>query len=164
MDRKKILLRGLFSDELRYRPVKDSILIFLSFLMVFVIVFVTYLLRPSLENVHVEIRYGATLLWDPKDPSKETAIAFPEEGKREIVYRREDGEIFLGEGRYFQFYGEEVAITLYSDRSIEITREESPRHVCSYLGRVYDPYVPLVCLPNSFQATIVSSFFPEWDA
>ena len=94
----------------------------------------------------------------------DVAFLTPLEGKREIVYRREDGEIFLGEGRYFQFYGEEVAITLYSDRSIEITREESPRHVCSYLGRVYDPYVPLVCLPNSFQATIVSSFFPEWDA
>ncbi len=164
MDRKKRLVSGLFDDNLRYRPVKDSILIFLSFLMVVIIVLVTFLVRPSLDNVHVEIRYGTTLLWDPEDETRNTAIPFPESGEYTITYTREDGEIFLGEGQQFDFYGEEVAITLYSDRSIQITKEQSPYNVCSRLGRIYDPYMPLACLPNNFQATIVASYFPEWDA
>ena len=140
MDRKKRLVSGLFDDNLRYRPVKDSILIFLSFLMVVIIVLVTFLVRPSLDNVHVEIRYGSTLLWDPEDPTQNTAISFPESGEYTITYTREDGAMFLGEGQRFDFYGE--------DR----------------LGRIYDPYLPWACLPNNFQATIVASYFPEWDA
>lgn len=164
MDRKKRLVSGLFQDNLSYKPVKDSILIFLSFLMVVIIVLVTFLVRPSLDNVHVEIRYDTTLLWDPTDPTKNTEIAFPDEGEYTITYRRADGEMFLGEGNFFEFYGDEIAITLYSDHSIQITKEESPYHVCSRLGRIYDPYLPLACLPNHFQATIVASSFPEWDA
>ena len=124
MDRKKRLVSGLFDDNLRYRPVKDSILIFLSFLMVVIIVLVTFLVRPSLDNVHVEIRYGTTLLWDPEDETRNTAIPFPESGEYTITYTREDGEIFLGEGQQFDFYGEEVAITLYSDRSIQIIQPD----------------------------------------
>lgn len=151
-------------DNLTYRPVKDTILLFLSFLLVFLIVFVTVLLRPNTDNVHVEIRYGTTLLWDPEDPTRNPYIDFPTEGERKIVYHREDGPMFLGEGQEFQFYGDEVEITLYSDRSIQITKEDSPYHVCLRMGRIYDPYLPLACLPNNLQATIVSNYFPEWDA
>ena len=164
MDRKKRLVSGLFDENLHYKPIKDSILIFLSFLLVAIIVVVTFLVRPSLDYVHVEIKYDRTLLWDPEDPSKNTAIAFPESGEYVITYTRSDGPLFLGEGQEFQFYGEEIQITLYSDKSIQITKEESPFNVCSKLGRVYDPYLPLACLPNHFQATIVASYFPEWDA
>ncbi len=165
-DRKrKILLKDLEKKtRLDYHPVKDSIIIALSFLIVVCIFIGTYYAMPRSNNVYVEIKYGSTLLWDPEDATCNTQIQFPDEGEYTITYTKEDGEIFLGEGNYFEFYGDEVAVTLYSDKSIQITKEESPRNVCSNLGRIYTSYTPLVCLPNSIQATIVASSFPDYDS
>ena len=165
MDRKKRLVSGLLgADGLSYRPVQDTVLVVLSFLLVGIIVLVTLVLRPDLDNVHVEIRYGRILLWDPDDPDKRTDIPFPDEGEYVITYTREDGEMFLGPGEEFQFYGEVMQVTLYADKSIQITKQESPRNVCANLGRIYSAYLPLVCMPNNFTATIVAGYFPEWDA
>ncbi len=162
---KKVLLKGLEKKtRLDYHPVKDSILIVLSFLLAVCIFLGVFYSMPTSDNVHVEIKYGSTLLWDPEDETKNTEIQFPDDGEYTITYTKEDGEIFLGEGNYFEFYGDEVSVTLYSDRSIQITKEESPRNVCSNLGRIYNSYTPLVCLPNNIQATIVASSFPEYDA
>ena len=162
---RKTLLKGLEKKtRLDYHPVKDSVMIVLSFLIVVCIFIGTYYSMPSSDNVYVEIKYGSVLLWDPEDASKNTRIAFPDDEEYTITYTKEDGEIFLGEGNYFEFYGDEVAITLYPDKSIQITKEESPRNVCSNLGRIYTTYTPLVCLPNSIQATIVASSFPEYDS
>jgi hypothetical protein len=166
-DRKKELVAGLAvipeDPRLTYQPFKDTLLLVLSAFLVGVIVFVTYTLIPKSDNTHAEIRYQTTLLWDKEDSTKNTALSFPKTGNRTLVFLRTDGPLYLGEGKDFDFYGDEVDVTLYADKSIRITKEDSPRHVCSNLGRIYGTYTPLVCLPNSLQAMIVADGFPTWD-
>ena len=83
---------------MHYQPVKDSILIGTSALLVGVILAFTFGFKPREDSLHVEIRYQNTLLFDPLDPSKNTSISFPESGERNIVFHKEDGHLFLGEG------------------------------------------------------------------
>lgn len=162
---KKEFTDDSFQDKrLTFKPLKDIIVVLFSFIVVVVIILLTYFSLPQSTATYVQIRYADILLYDLNDPEKRTNISFPEEGKKVISYKREDGEIFLGPGNRFQFYGEEMEVTIYSDKSVEITKEDSPRHICSSLGRSYSPYAPLVCLPNYFQVSIVMGGLPEWDA
>jgi hypothetical protein len=149
--------------RLTFKPLKDIFLMGISALLIVVIVVTTFFLTPRSDDSHVEIRYDTTLLWDKNDTSKTTAIAFPTSGSHTVAFLKTDGPLYLGEGKDFDFYGDEVDVTLYADRSVRITKESSPRNVCSNLGRVYGTYTPLVCLPNRIQAMIVSDSFPIWD-
>ncbi|MFA6829807.1 MAG: hypothetical protein WCR67_03805 [Bacilli bacterium] len=162
--------RNIRSDNrLHYHPLKDTLVILFSCLTVASIVLISLFTRPVSQNSYVEIKYGNVLLWDKDDESKETRISFPETGNKVLTYLRSDGPLFLGEGKFFDFYStneEEptVQVTIYADKSIQITKQESPRNVCAKMDRVYFEYTPLVCLPNSFQAVIKSdSGFPQWD-
>ena len=151
-------------NRLKYKPLKDSLLIGLSVFIVVAIILIAIFAKPKTDNVHVEIRYNSTLLWDKNDPTKDTAISFPVTGEKVLQFYKDDGPIYLGEGNKFDFYGDLVEITLFSNKSIKITKEDSPRHICSNLGRIYTTYTPLVCLPNKIQATIVAdSGFPRYD-
>ena len=162
---KKELADDSFHDKrLSFQPLKDIITVLFPVAVVITIILVTYFSLPQSTMTYVQIKYADTLLYDLNDPEKRTNIPFPEEGVKVVSYTRNDGEIFLGPGNQFQFYGEEMEVTIYSDKSIEITKEDSPRHICSSLGRSYSPYAPLVCLPNYFQVSIVLGGLPEWDA
>ncbi len=162
----KELTDGLCDDNrLHFRPLRDILSVLFSVILVFLIVLITWFSLPQSTELYVQIKYANVLLYDKNDPDKKTTIPFPEEGTYVISFTREDGEIYLGEGNYFQFYGDVMEVTLYSDYSVEITKEESPRHICSQLGRTYSTYAPLVCLPNYFQVSIVmGGGLPEWDA
>ena len=165
MNLKRELTKNLLVDEnLVFHPLKDILSVLFSLSFVVVIILVTYFSLPQSSESYVQIKYANTFLYDLNDPNKRTNIPFPEMGTHVISYTREDGEIFLGEGNYFQFYGEMMEVTIYADKSIEITKEDSPRHICSSLGRSYSSYAPLICLPNYFQVSIVMGGLPEWDA
>ena len=156
--------------RLKYRPVIDTIAIVSSVLIIVAIVLISYFSRPKNNGTYyAKIRYQNTYLWDKDDDStKETKlIPFPKDGKKVLIYKNSDGPIFLGEGNYFNFYDSnypdgdrtepQIEVTLYSDCSIEITYQKSPKNVCENMGRIYYTYTPLVCLPNSFQVSIVNS-------
>lgn len=153
-------------DQMHYQPVKDSILIGTSALLVGVILAFTFGFKPREDSLHVEIRYQNTLLFDPLDPNKNTSISFPESGERNIVFHKEDGHLFLGEGVDFDFLGESVTISLYAEGAIEIKTADitCPDHTCSKMGKISFTYTPIVCLPNQIQAMIVAESLPEWDA
>ena len=152
-------------SSLKYKPIKDSILIAFSACLVAIITAASFLLKPRADSDHVEIRYQDILLYDPADPLKQTAIPFEEEEKK-ITFHKEDGSLFLGEGNEFDFVSDTVSITLYPDFSIQILTEDitCPDHTCSRMGRIDSTYTPIVCLPNHIQAMIVADEFPEWDA
>ncbi|MFA6624837.1 MAG: hypothetical protein WCS80_03640 [Bacilli bacterium] len=163
-NRKDELASDLVGDtRLTYKPVKDTIVIVLSGLLVVIITLLCVFTRPRTDNSHVEIKYDNVLLWDKNDSTKNTAIEFPDTGSKVLAFLKTDGPLYLGEGKNFEFYGDEMDVTIYSDHSIQITKEESPRNVCTNMGRVYNSYTPLICLPNRFQTMIVNSSFPEYD-
>lgn len=156
--------------RLSYKPIKDTLLILGAVALMVIILLCSLLTQPNGDNAYVEIRYGTTLLWDIDDSTKNTKIAFPSDGSKVLTYKESDGPTFLGEGNYFEFYddGENepmVSVTLYSDKSVEITYQRSPKNICENMGRIYSSYTPLVCLPNNFQVMIVkdASSLPEWD-
>ena len=148
-------------NDLKFKPVKDTILILISILLIVFIVLLTFFLQPKKVSSHVEIRYQNTLLWDKEDSSKSTAIAFPSEGEKKITYRQEDSSLFLKEGKFL--FEHPITFTLYADCSIQILEEDitCPDHTCVHLGRIYQSYVPLVCLPNQIQAMIINDGYPE---
>lgn len=167
--------------SLIYSPVKDTIAILVGVLVIVAVFLSGYLpnRRKEGETYYCQIKYQNIYLWDKNDPSsKETRlIPFPKSGKKVLVYLQSDGPIFLGEGKEFQFYSDsgkdgreepQIEVTLYSDVSIEITYQKSPRNVCENMGKVNRPNMPLVCLPNYFQASIVNKDgshekLPEFD-
>lgn len=156
-------------SRLRYRPFSDTLSIVLSAVLVTAIGLATFFLRPKATGgEHVEIKYGNLLLWDlehPDTPDK-TKIQFPESGERVIRFEKSDAPQFDPSLTEFDFYGDEVEVTLSSRHTVRITKEDSPRHICSNLGEEKDPYSPLVCLPNHIQVMIVpdSGSLPEFDA
>lgn len=152
--------------SLKYKPIKDTILILISALIVGIIIFVALFTKPENKLSHVEIRYQNTLLWDKDDPSKNTSIQFPTSGEKKLTYTKEDGSIFLGEGKEFAFEGDSITFTLYSNKSIQVLQDEVSchDHTCSKMGRIYYTFTPIVCLPNNIQAMIIADGFPEYDA
>ncbi len=161
-------------DRLKYKPVRDTVLILCSAVVMGVIILATFLNRPNTTNspLCVEIAYTdpktgkSHLLYDKNDLEKNTAIAFPESGEKTLFFSKNDSHLYLDDGVVFDFVGEEVGITLYADKSIQFKRENiaCPNHDCSRFGRVYASYVPVICLPNHIQATIVTDTFPKFDA
>lgn len=149
-------------NRLHFRPLKDIPLFILAVIVILVIGLTTILSKPKSNNLHVEIRYQNTLLWDKSDPSKSTSISFPIEGEKRITFKKEDSNIYFSDGSTFIF-DHPVTFTLYSDHSIQLLEEDidCPDHICSRMGRIYQTYVPLVCLPNQIQAMIVDSSLPE---
>lgn len=158
-------------SRLEYRPIVDTAAILLSLLIIAAVVLISFFSRPRNDKgiYYCQIKYQNTYLWDKDDPKTEETklIPFPETGEKVLVYKKSDGPIYLGEGHDFEFYDQgypdngrkepQIEVTLYFDKSIQITYQKSPRNVCENMGRIYNPYTPLVCLPNSFQASIVSS-------
>lgn len=155
--------------RLRYHPLKDTLAIVFCVALILVIVLTVFFSKKSVDGTYfANIRYQNTDLWDKDDEStkEERLVPFPKEGKKVLVYKKSDGPYFLGEGKTFDFYDvgypdkdrkePQIEVTLYSDISIEITYQKSPRNVCENMGRVHNVYTPLVCLPNSFQVSIVS--------
>lgn len=152
----------------RMKPkVLKDILLYVSLALVIVAISLSaFFLKPSSENSHVEIKYGNTLLYDPNDSSKKTAIAFPSSGEKRITFTNDDGPKYLGEGNNFSFIDGSITLTIYSDKSIQIKEEDvfCQDHLCSHMGRIYSSYTPVVCLPNHFSAMIVADGLPDYDA
>lgn len=149
-------------ERLHFKPKKDIPLFILAILSIVVIILISVFSKPKSSDLHVEIRYQNHLLWDKNDESKSTAISFPKEGSKRVTFDKEDSSLFFTDGTTFLF-DYPITFTLYSDYSIELLEEdvECPDHICSHMGRIYQTYVPIVCLPNQIQAMIVASSFPE---
>lgn len=156
--------------NLKYKPLKDTLAIFISLSIIIVIFLVCFFISSQNKNgtYYAKIKYQNTELWDKDDEStkENKLIPFPKNGTKVLIYKRSDGPIFLGENNYFEFYESndkdkrdepQIEVTLYSDISIEITYQKSPKNICENIGRTYNTYTPLVCLPNSFQVSIVKS-------
>lgn len=165
-EQKEISTEDLLKKRIKYKPIKDSIIIACCIFIVVIIFLSTFLSKPKAVLSHVEIRYQNTLLYDKDDESKNTAISFPSVGEKRLEFRKEDGKIFLEDGKDFDFIGEYVAITLYADKSIQIKSDDvtCPDHTCSKMGKMKYTFTPIVCLPNKIQAMIVADGLPEYDA
>lgn len=156
--------------SLKIHPLKDGILLVVSILVIVLIFLVSYYSRPKTDpkTLFVQIKYQDTLLYDKNDPAKKTNISFPSEGEKKVSFAKEDGSLYLGEEKEFVFQGKGITFTLYDDYSIQVLHDdvECKDYDCSRQGRIYQPYLPIVCLPNTIQARIISSDagFPEIDA
>lgn len=156
--------------SLKIHPLKDGILFVVSILVIVLIFLVSYYSRPKTDpkTLFVQIKYQDTLLYDKNDPAKKTNISFPNEGEKKVSFTKEDGSLYLGEEKEFVFQGKGITFTLYDDYSIQVLHDdvECKDYDCSRQGRIYQPYLPIVCLPNTIQARIIStdSGFPEIDA
>lgn len=156
--------------SLKIHPLKDGILFVVSILVIVLIFLVCYYSRPKTDpkTLFVQIKYQDTLLYDKNDPEKKTNISFPREGEKKVSFTKEDGSLYLGEEKEFVFQGKGITFTLYDDYSIQVLHDdvECKDYDCSRQGRIYQPYLPIVCLPNTIQARIISSDagFPEIDA
>lgn len=148
-----------------FQPKKDIPLFSFLLILVISIITSTFLLLPKGNNKYVNIQYNNQLLWEKEDKDKKTSISFPDKGEKRITLRNEDG-ILYGIEEGFSFVDGEITLTLYADYSIQIQKEDvfCKDHTCSKLGRIYTSYTPLVCLPNHFQAMIVTDQYPEFDA
>ena len=153
--------------SLKIHPLKDGILLVVSILVIVLIFLVSYYSRPKTDpkTLFVQIKYQDTLLYDKNDPAKKTNISFPSEGEKKVSFAKEDGSLYLGEEKEFVFQGKGITFTLYDDYSIQVLHDdvECKDYDCSRQGRIYQPYLPIVCLPNTIQARIISSDagFPE---
>lgn len=152
-------------NYLLFDPVRD-ILLYSGCLFLIVFTFVLALFSKSTDNksTYVEIRYQNTLLYAKDDKGKNTKISFPEDGERKITFQKEDASIYIPGLENFDFMGENVTITLYSDKSIQILKDEitCSDHVCSKMGRIYEVDIPIVCLVNHIQVMIKSDMgLPE---
>lgn len=156
--------------SLKIHPLKDGILFVVSILVIVLIFLVSYYSRPKTDpkTLFVQIKYQDTLLYDKNDPEKKTNISFPREGEKKVSFTKEDGSFYLGEEKEFVFQGKGITFTLYDDYSIQVLHDdvECKDYDCSRQGRIYQPYLPIVCLPNTIQARIISTDagFPEIDA
>lgn len=156
--------------SLKIHPLKDGILFVVSILVIVLIFLVSYYSRPKTDpkTLFVQIKYQDTLLYDKNDPEKKTNISFPREGEKKVSFTKEDVSLYLGEEKEFVFQGKGITFTLYDDYSIQVLHDdvECKDYDCSRQGRIYQPYLPIVCLPNTIQARIISSDagFPEIDA
>lgn len=156
--------------SLKIHPLKDGILFVVSILVIVLIFLVSYYSRPKTDpkTLFVQIKYQDTLLYDKNDPEKKTNISFPSEGEKKVFFTKEDGSLYLGEEKEFVFQGKGITFTLYDDYSIQVLHDdvECKDYDCSRQGRIYQPYLPIVCLPNTIQARIISTDagFPEIDA
>lgn len=149
-------------NPLAFHPLKDIICYVSGIICILAIFLATFLAKPKGNSFHVEIRYQNTLLYEVNDKSQNTNIEFPSEGEKRITFSKEDGKRF-GFKDGFDFLGNSITLTLYSDKSIQIKKDDVTciDHTCSGLGRVYNSYTPIVCLKNHFQAMIVGDGFPE---
>lgn len=147
----------------RFRPWKDIPLLSVLLLLVISIIVTTFLLVPKGTERYVNIKYDSHLLIDKE--TKKSAFSFPESGEKEITLTNEEGTLY-GLATDFSFIDGSITLTLYSDQSIQIKKDDvsCSDHTCSKLGRIYTSYTPLVCLPNHFQAMIIENGFPEFDA
>ena len=156
--------------SLKIHPLKDGILFVVSILVIVLIFLVSYYSRPKTDpkTLFVQIKYQDTLLYDKNDPANKTNISFPSEGEKKVSFTKEDGSLYLGEEKEFVFQGKGITFTLYDDYSIQVLHDdvECKDYDCSRQGRIYQPYLPIVCLPNTIQARIISTDagFPEIDA
>ena len=156
--------------SLKIHPLKDGILFVVSILVIVLIFLVSYYSRPKTDpkTLFVQIKYQDTLLYDKNDPAKKTNISCPSEGEKKVSFTKEDGSLYLGEEKEFVFQGKGITFTLYDDYSIQVLHDdvECKDYDCSRQGRIYQPYLPIVCLPNTIQARIISTDagFPEIDA
>lgn len=56
---------------------------------------------------------------------------------------------------------DDMEITISKDKGIKITKETSPRNICSQQPWINTPGVPLVCLPNQVYVVIEGSSVDE---
>lgn len=150
------------NENLHYHKVKDSIVILIA---VFIIVLISIFSILSFSNnseTHVEIKYQNYQLYDLETNKKE--ISFPSSGEKKITYKKEDGLKMIN--KEFDFKSESITFTLYSDKSIQILKQDitCSDHICSKMGRIYTPNTPIVCLKNQIQIMIVKNTTGEYDA
>ncbi len=147
----------------RFNPWKDIPLLSVLLIIIVSIIITTYLLIPKGTDKYVNIKYDSHLLYDKE--TKQSEFTFPTSGSKEITLYDKDGKDY-GYDNDFSFINGRITLTLYSDKSIQIKKEDVSclDHTCSKLGRIYSSYTPLVCLPNHFMAMIVENGYPEFDA
>lgn len=152
-------------SRLKFKPLKDILIFVVLALLIVILSLCAFYLKPTSDNTHVEIKYNNTLLYDKNDSAKSTEISFPTSGEKKVTFTKEDGSLYLGEGNEFDFEGDSITFTLYSDKSIQVLESEvsCSDKTCAHFGRVYTTYTPVVCLPNHMQAMIVADSLPEYD-
>lgn len=167
---KNSIKEDAFLSSLKFHPIKDSVLLLVAIVVITVVFLSSYYSKPKVDKstLFVQIKYQDVLLYDKNDTTKSTDISFPKEGEKKVSFTKEDSSLYLPEDTAFAFQGKGITFTLYSDYSIQVLHDdvECKDYDCARQGRIYNTYLPIVCLPNGIQAMIVSEKggFPEFDA
>lgn len=153
------------NNPYKIKPLKDILLFLLCLVIILCPTISIILLRKSDGNKYVTISYKGIDLIDIDSTTKTTKYDFPSNGERIVTIYKNQSSLYL-EDTTFGFDGDYFSITLYSDRSIQIKKEDitCKDHVCSSYGKIKDPYTPIVCLPNQIQVMIHADSLPEYDA
>lgn len=80
-----------------------------------------------------------------------------------ILCRGESEEGYVCDKGGFEDFQGPVVVLEIKDGGISIGEETSKRHLCSSQGTIKTGNTPLICLPNSFMAVIVSSDDSRFD-
>lgn len=124
-------------ESLKFKPIKDVIIY--SFLIAIILSLFFMILSfksSSSSNLKVEIRYQNKIIKDLE--TNLDFYYFPSDGERKVTLKKEDSHKYIDS----DFVFDEVTITLYSDKSIQILKDDiiCSDHLCSKLGRIYEVY------------------------
>lgn len=145
-------------ENLKFKPIKDGIIYtFLIAVILSLFFMILSFKSSSSNNLKVEIRYQNKIIKDIE--TNLDFYSFPNEKERKVTLKKEDSSKYIDT----DFIFDELTITLYSDKSIQILKDDIScfDHLCSKLGRIYEVYTPLVCLPNQIEVMIINNAFPE---
>lgn len=114
--------------------IHDYIFSFVSIIIVLVLILISYLSIPkSSGNDYAIVKYN-----------------------NEIVKKmplNKDDDFIMHKKDYPDLYGDELIVSV-RDEKVFISKEESPFHYCSYLGKINKKGSSLICAPNCVTVTI----------
>ena len=114
--------------------IHDYIFSIISIFIVLLLILMSYLLVPKSSGIdYAIVRYN-----------------------NEIVQRMPldvDVDFVMHKTDYPDLYGDELVVSV-RDKKVYISKEESPFHYCSYLGKIDKKGSSLICAPNCVRVTI----------
>lgn len=153
------------NNPLDFHLKKDIPIYLFSILLIAFIFCFCFFSNKNSDQKYVEIKYQNRLLYDKDDTNKSTEISFPKEGEKKLTFYKNEANIYFSDIDEFAFLDDKITITIYSDNSIQIKKEDitCSDHVCSNMGRIYQVNTPIVCLPNQIQVMIKtkSNHYPD---
>lgn len=114
--------------------IHDYIFSFISILIVLLLILVSYLSIPKSNGTDYAI------------------VKYNNEIVKKMPLNKDD-DFIMNKKDYPDLYGDELIVSV-RDEKVFISKEESPFHYCSYLGKIDKKGSSLICAPNCVTVTI----------